>query len=504
MKSLEKTKNAKRNIFWGFVDKIVTIILPFINRTLMIYLLGDQYVGLGSLFKSILSVLNLAELGVGSALVYSMYEPIAKNDTPKICALMNLYRKCYRVIGGVVLVLGLSLLPILPKLIKGGYPSDINIYVLYLMYLMQTVLTYNLFAYKNCLLHAHQRTDVVSIVSLVIHAFTMISQAIVLLLFKNYYLYMLIGLASSLLNNIAVAIVVTKMYPNYKCAGTLDKESIAKIWRQVRGLVSTKIGGVVINSADNIVISAFLGLSVVGWYNNYFYFITSVIAFLNILLHSLTAGIGNSIVINSVEENKKIFDKLTFIYQWIVSWCTVCFVCLYQPVMKVWNPKGMFPFYIVCLLCFRFYAGRVVQMTFTYKDALGLWWEDRFRPLIAALANLIINIILVKIIGIAGVIISTFVCTIFINTPWGISILFKHYFKTGMKEHYLKLLLNCAITFIGSAGTLFVCSLIKLEGFALIILRGIICIIIPNLIFTLFYYKTADFKEAYRFIKKRL
>ena len=164
---IDRTKNAGRNIVFGCMLKIYQIVMPFIMRTLMIYYMGIQYLGLNSLFTSILQVLNLAELGVGSAMVYSMYKPIAVDDKKMICALMKLYRTYYRVIGIIIAFLGLCLVPFIPKLIKSDVPADINIYILYILNLSVTVLSYWLFAYKNCLLDAHQRTDVASKATLV-------------------------------------------------------------------------------------------------------------------------------------------------------------------------------------------------------------------------------------------------------------------------------------------------------------------------------------------------
>jgi O-antigen/teichoic acid export membrane protein len=288
---LERTKNALRNIIWGFLNKFIVIVLPFINRTIMIYLMGDQYVGLGSLFTSILEVLNIAELGIGSALVYNMYKPIADGDSDKICALMNFYRKCYRIIGLIVLTCGLILLPFLQFLIKGSWPSDINIYILYLMYLSQTVLSYNLFAYKNCLLGAHQRTDITSKINMTLNVLKLLLQMFVLICTRNYYLFVGVGIAFGIIMNLSQAYFVDKLFPDYKCHGELDKQTLADLKKKVMGLISSKIGGVVINQADNIVISAFLGLAVLGWYNNYYYIMSSIIGFLDIILVSMTAGI---------------------------------------------------------------------------------------------------------------------------------------------------------------------------------------------------------------------
>ena len=131
-------------------------------RTAMLYLMGGQYLGLNSLFTSILQVLNLAELGVGSAMIYSMYKPIAEDNNAEICALMQLYRTYYRIIGFIIAVVGFILTPFIQKLISRGVPQEINISVLYLLNLGATVLSYWLYAYKNSILQVHQRVDIVS------------------------------------------------------------------------------------------------------------------------------------------------------------------------------------------------------------------------------------------------------------------------------------------------------------------------------------------------------
>ena len=161
-----KTKNSSRNLVFGICLKVYQLLVPFLIRTIIIKILGIEYAGLNSLFTSILQVLNIAELGVGTALVFSMYKPIVEHDDKKICALMQLYKIYYRVIGLVILAIGLCITPFLSKLIKGDVPPDINIYVLYFLNLGATVLSYWLFAYKNSLFQAHQRNDVVSKVTI--------------------------------------------------------------------------------------------------------------------------------------------------------------------------------------------------------------------------------------------------------------------------------------------------------------------------------------------------
>ena len=258
---IERTKNATKNIIFGIILKLYQILVPFLMRTTMIYFMGVEYLGLNSLFTSVLQVLNLAELGIGSAMVFSMYKPIAEDDNEKICALMNLYKLYYRIIGLVILVVGLILCPFIPYLIKSDLPPDMNIYVLYLLNLMATVFSYWLFAYKNSVLQAHQRQDVISKVTLVVNTIQYILQLIVICLFKNYYMYVIILLLSQILINIATAYKSNKIYPQYKAKGKLEKIQIREINQRVKDLFTSKIGGVIVNSADSIVISAFLGLT---------------------------------------------------------------------------------------------------------------------------------------------------------------------------------------------------------------------------------------------------
>ena len=270
---IERTKNATRNITTGLTLQIYRTVVPFIMRTVMIYTLGVQYLGLNSLFTSILSVLELAELGVGSAMVYSMYKPIAEDDTDTICALMRLYRLYYRVIGLVIAIAGCILLPFIPSLVKKDLPEGLNIYTLYLLHLSSTVLSYWLFSYKNCLLSAHQRNDIKNRIILIVDTLRYAVQCIILFVFKNYYLYVATMLGSQALTNIVTACVVDKKYPDYHPKGKLPREQVKEINHRVADLFTAKIGSVVVNSADTIVISAFLGLTVLAVYQNYYYII---------------------------------------------------------------------------------------------------------------------------------------------------------------------------------------------------------------------------------------
>lgn len=499
---IERTKNAGRNIFFGTILNLYNIIMPFAMRTVMIYAMGVQYLGLSSLFSSILHVLNLTELGVGSAMVYSMYKPIAEDDSDTICALMKLYRLYYRVIGLVIATVGIAITPFIPTLVKSDLPAGLNIYVLYWMNLSVTVVSYWLFAYKNSLLQAHQRNDVASKVSFITNTVRYGFQIIILIVLKNYYAYLMVALATQILTNIVTAFVTSKLYPKYKPVGNLPKDVVSGINRRIRDLFTSKIGGVVVNSADTIVISAFLGLTILAEYQNYFYIISSVLGVITVIFRSCTAGIGNSLIVETKEKNFSDFKKLTFLISWIATVCSCCFLCLFQPFMELWVGKEhMFEYLVVVFLVIYYYIYEINQLLNVYKDAGGIWHQDRFRPLITAIANLIMNIIMVQFWGLYGIVLSTVLSMLLIGMPWIIYNLFTTLFEKKHCIEYLKKLFSYIIVaVIICVLTAFICSFINFGLICTLIIRAFICISISSVSYVLAFYKTIEYKGAIKLL----
>ncbi len=500
---IERTKNATRNIIFGVILKIYQILVPFLMRTAMIYFLGVQYLGLDSLFTSILQILNLAELGVGSAMVFSMYKPIAEDDEVQICALMKLYKIYYRVIGTVILVAGLIICPFIPYLIKSDLPAGLNVYILYIMNLFATVLSYWLFAYKNSLLQAYQRTDITSKISLIIYTIRYLAQFIILFIFRNYYLYLIVTLLGQVILNVSTAIVVNKIYPKYKANGVLDKKAVKDINQRVKDLFTSKVGSVIINSADTVVISAFLGLTTLAIYQNYYYIITAIIGIVGVIFTSCSAGIGNSLVVESEEKNYNDLKKFSFIIIWLASICTCCLLSLFQPFMKWWvGEKLLMEFPAVICICIYYYIYEINMLLNLYKDSAGIWHKDRFRPLITALANLALNLILVNYIGIYGVLLSTVLTCLIIGIPWLLHNLFTEIFKRNPMDYIVKLLKYTLTTVIMVGITYSLCSFI--EGYSLIslLIRAIICGIVSNVIWIVMYRKTDEMNGTIQIVNK--
>lgn len=500
----DRTKNASRNIIFGLIQKLYQILVPFIMRTAMIYLLGVEYLGLDSLFTSILSVLNLAELGVGTAMVYNMYKPIVDDDKSTICALMRLYMIYYRIIGGVILVGGLILCPFVPKLISGSIPDDLNIYILFLLNLGATVLSYWLFAYKNCLLQAYQRSDVVSKITMFITTVKYLLQFILLFIFSNYYYYLIVTLAMQAIQNIITAIIASSMFPDLRAEGKLSKAKIKEVNTRIRDLFTAKLGSVVVNSVDTLVISAFLGLTILAVYQNYYYVVTAVIGIINILIYSCTATVGNSIIVETKSKNFEDLKTFTFLIVGIGSLCANCMLCVFQPFMELWVGKElMFEFPVVICFTIYFFVFVINTLLIMYKDAAGIWHEDRFRPLVTATSNLIMNLLMVQFLGIYGILLSTVLSMIFVGMPWLIHNLFSILFDKKELKGYVFKLLNYSIS------AFFICVIsywigvyIPFQGILLIISRVIICCIITFIWFILCYHRSSEFTKSILILNK--
>lgn len=504
MAKIERTKNATRNIIFGVILKAYQIIVPFLMRTAMIYLMGVQYLGLNSLFTSILQVLNLAELGVGSAMIYSMYKPIAEDDNATICALMKLYKTYYRIIGLVIAVIGCALTPFIPKLISGDVPDNLNIYLLYLLNLGATVLSYWLYAYKNCILQAHQRVDIVSKVSLVTSTIQYALQLLVLWLFKDYYLYVIVLLATQALTNITTAMCADRIYPQFKPKGQIATEEKKAINNRIKDLFTSKIGGIIYDSADTIVISSFLGLTALAIYQNYFYILNAITGLITVVFSACTAGIGNSIVVETKEKNYKDLNKFTFIICWGAGFCAGCLLCLYQPFMELWVGKDLMlsSSAVICFVVY-FFVRQLNSLFNTYKDASGMWHEDRFRPLVAALTNLALNLILVQFIGLYGILISTVLAIVCVGMPWLLHNLFTVIFEKKYLVGYLKnLLYYCFIILINCTITYFICTKVNAGLITTLVIRGAICVVLPNLIYLFAYYKRIEFTDSLLLVNK--
>lgn len=495
--SKSRLQNTKRNILFSYMDTIITQIFSFVSRTIIVYELGEQYLGLSSLFTSIFHVLNMAELGFSTAIVYNMYKPISENDVDTVCALLNYYKKIYRVISVVIIAGGISAAPFIPYLIRGSWPDNINIYVLYFLFLINTGASYSLFAYKTALLNALQRMDLSKIAYTVSDLFQNTMQILSLIFLKNYYLFVFWMIIGTVCRNVASSYIAVHKFPQYICKGEISTETRRDILACVKGLLVCNISSVTYTTFDSIILSAFIGLSSVAIYSNYLTVFNGVSMFIIMIRSAMQASVGNSVAMETTNKNYKDLFLWQFLFSFIATWCVTCMICLYQPFMQIWmGSKLLLPYTDVALICAWFYVTVVENAFFLYLGGKGFWWELRWPYILSAATNIVLNIVLGKLIGITGIIFSTLFSTVVFGLLWQCSIIFKLYFKTSMKEYQKRqalffgvCVLSCFLSFIINSG-------VNIDGIWGLCIRGIVCTFIACFLQIVLFRKTDEYKRA--------
>ena len=487
-----------RGIIFGVLNKSIMIIMPFIIRSILIHKIGTEYAGLSSLFTSILRVLNVAELGFASAATFSLYKPIAEEDTDKICALLSFYRKIYYTIGAVILTAGLALMPFLDKLIKDSYPSDISLQALYLIYLVDSAASYFLFSYKNLILNAYQRVDVISIISTILHLVMYAGQIIALVVFRAYYPFVISIVVFTIANNLTVAWYVSKKFPQYVCRGKLTKEERKDIIKNSYGMLLFKICQTTRNSLDTVFISAFIGLTAAAIYGNYYQIFAGIVSIQTIIRESMKGGIGNKIALNSPEKNHQDMLVFMYMYAWLSGICTACMLCLYQPFVRMWvGADHMLDEPTMIMFCVYFYIMSMGSIRFLYHQSAGLFWKKRYWTVAEALINVIGNFILVQVWGMFGVVCSTIISLVTVDFFYSTTIVYDYYFKNGkIGVYFLKHGIYLLITAAGCIPAYLICRLITRGGIPGLLIRLAICLAVSNVIFFLGYRFLPEYHEA--------
>lgn len=502
MIKLNRAENAKRSIFWGCTNKIILLVFPFVLRMVFFRKLNADSLGLDSLFSSILQVLNLSELGFSSAVVYALYSPIAHGDSDTVCAIVKFLKKVYFMIGIFIFSIGLLLMPWIKYFIKGSDAYPANMYVLFLIYLVNASVSYMLFAYRETLLTAYQRNDVASIIYTLAKTMTYLIQIVILMTTKNYYYYALCLVIGTIANNILLKISTEKLFPDIHEHGSISKALKGDILLKAKGLMLDKICSVSRNSLDSICISSFLGLSMNAKYNNYYMILAAVVSLLSMIGHSIIGGVGNSVVTETEEKNFLDMKKINFLYMWISGWAVTCLFCLYQPFISLaYGTDMMLPKESVCLFCIYFYALEMGTVRGIYSDACGLWWENRYRTVAEIITNIVLNCVLGKIWGINGIIAATLISLLIINFAWGSHIIFIHYFKgISIKEYFIPHMKYAMVTGFVAEITNYLCGKIPYKGGLGIAAMLAVCILVPNLLYIALFRQFKIYRAAMEWI----
>lgn len=432
-----RARNSAKNIVTGIGGQIVSIVVQFLCRTVFVYALDKEYLGVNGLFSNILTLLSLAELGFGTALIYSMYKPVAENDKNTICKLMNLYKYIYRIVAGVILVIGLCLTPFLRYLISGGTSID-NFQLIYVFYLLNTISGY-LLIYKKSIIDAYQKAYIATIYQKFGLIVQNIFQIIILLLTHCFLLYLVCQICVNIGINLAISKKATKMFPllSEDTKSIPDKATCIIIAKNTFAMSLHKIGGVLVEATDNLIMSAFVGLSAVGIYSNYTLIAYNIRSCLIIVFNSFTASIGNLVAVENREKAHEIFRTLSFAGFILTGGCSVAMYELFNPFIRIWIGDGyLFENTIVALIVLNFYIYCMRRVSLIFRDAMGLFWHDRYKSLVEAAVNLIVSIVLAKKIGILGILIGTTISSLTTCVWIEPLILYKYGFKCSVTEYF--------------------------------------------------------------------
>ena len=470
---LDFVKNTKRNIIAGAVSRVIAMLFPFLNRTLFLWLMGPKYLGLNGLFTSILGVLMLAELGFGTAVVCSMYKPIADDDRELVCAYLNFYRTVYRWIGTAIFFGGLCLLPFLRDLVHGHMPPDVDLHILYLLHLVNTSASYFLFAYRGAVISAHQRHDVLTNIRTMTSVVQYLTVFLILALTQNYYLYVITTVLFTVIQNLLIVRESNRLFPDILPRGTLPPERRRKVLSDVKAIFLHKVGAVISYSIDNILLSAFIGLDAVAAYGNYYYVYTTVAGIPAIIYSSMLGGFGNRIHTSSREDNFKLVMRACRLVGIIIIWCAAMMLALYQPFIKVWVGHKYttlaLHFLTPALLVLYFYINQSRQVLLTFKAAAGLWKEDQWKPVVGGAVKLATGIgfilCLPSTYKLDGVILSSIISYLLIQIPWESRVVFSAFFdREQAKIYWRDQAVTALISLVPCAATLAAVHFIPLSG----------------------------------------
>ena len=501
-----RTKSSILNTITSLTASLCSAILGIIAQTLFLKILNVEYLGVNGLFTNIISMLSIAELGIGNAIIVNLYKPIFENNIEKIKSLMHFYKKAYNIIALIVLVIGLILVPFLGYLV-GEISIDINITIIYLLFLFSTVSSY-LLIYKRSILYADQKNYILNCFEIGYLIIYNTLQIIILYLTKNYYLYLSVKIICQLIENIIVSIYVNKKYSylidkNYK---KLDKETEKNIFSKVKALIFHKVASFVIKGTDNIIISTYLNIKTVGLYSSYQTIINSVTNLFSKIISSTSASIGNLLVEEDSNKIYKTFNRIRFLNFWLATFSSTCLLVIMQSFIKIWiGEQFLLSNTVLYALVFSYFLNQMRYSYSVFKDAAGIWQEDKFVPVIESVLNIIISIALVKCIGLVGVFIGTIlsglVLWIYSYPKFVHKKLFKKSYKSYIKENLRYLIIFILIIMITYLSSL-LCTVNN--NLIQVIINTIVAILVPNLLLILIFFKTDNFKYFLSLGKKFL
>lgn len=500
---MNRTENSLRNVTASIGGQLLNNALKFLCRTVFIYTLGKEFLGISSLYANILTILSVTELGFSSSITYSLYRPLAEDNIPLVQSLMDFFKKAYRIIGIAILAMGLALLPFLPYLMAGT-TDVVNIYLYYLLYLLQTVVSYLFFAYKAVLLIADQKKYLNDVVLYITQVCMNLAQIAILFLLQSFFIYTVTAIVSNVVQNIAVSKIVDKKYPYLsQPAEKLSKQGKREVFSQVYATALYRISTIIGTATDNLIISSNISVLLVGLYDNYSMIIQVVQKFIQGAFQAVTSSLGNYYVLESRAQNEFLFRCLNLLNNWLIVFCSVSFMVLLQPFIQLWiGEEYLLSNFSLVVIVSNFATNYLQNVVQIYKNASGLFVKGKYRAVATAVLNLLFSIILVRILGLPGVFLGSIISRM-VTTWWYDVWILYHYGFCKSPIHYF---VQCGVTMFllyAISGLIeFLCGPITEVTWLSLFFKAVLCVLIANGIYVLIYGRSEEFKYLMCHIKK--
>lgn len=442
-------KKGFLNVFFSLFFKIIIMILALYSRKYIIKYLGNELNGLSSLYSSVVGVLCVVELGIGSAITFSMYKPIIENDKKKVNALYVLYKKLYGIVGIIILTIGLIIVPFLPTIANSYTVNSLDLYGGYLLYLFSIVMTY-FYSAKISLINAYKNNYITSITTSIGQILLYILQIFSLIIFKSFIVFNFVRITTNFITYLFLTLYVRKNHFDviYEKNQIGSEEKII-INKNIRAMFYHKIGAELVNTSDNIIISVFLGIEILGYYSNYSSLAVSLMALLNLIFTSLTSIIGHYYASKDnkeIEKYYRFFHTLNFLVGVVFFLGYYSIIDLFINLFYDENGVGLLlERKVVLVITINYFVQYFRKATLMFKDATGTFYNDRYVPILEGIVNIIISILFVKMFGIFGIILATIITNLLICYIFEPIIIYKYAFKMKSSKFIFK---NYFYTFI--------------------------------------------------------
>jgi O-antigen/teichoic acid export membrane protein len=506
MNTQSREVNSIRNFIVGVISQFFFLFLNLVAKTVFIKTLGIEFLGINGLFTNVFILLSFAEFGIGSVMVYSLYDPLTKKDTKKITAIYRFFKKIYIIISILTMFIGILIIPMLKFMVNTEVAVP-NLILYYILFLISITIS-NLYIYKSHLILADQKEYIVSLYQIFFGGIALILQILFLVLTGNYLIYLIIVLSKNILFGFSVAIKVNKLYPfinDKTTSNTLDVQEKQQIVKKIKDVFIYKFARSLLTGTDNVIISILVGTIWVGYYSNYDLIITGVFSLVTTVNSAISASVGNLIIKEKVENQFKVFKITQVLNYWIAGFTTTCLYILFQDFITLWIGKEyLLDLKIVIVIVFNYYLVCVRNSVKVFREAAGMFEKVKYMMCLAAVINIVLSIVMGALFGVLGVLLATSIATLSTYYWYEAKLLMENLFGCSVKIYLKGQIKSFYLTVICIFITWLCVSMINEVTIKNLIIKMCICLVVPNIFYVIVFKKEEEFQEVFTMVIRNL